>query len=96
MNEQREGWRVSKIINLGDMLTIIGLAVSVMGFIYAGYSYNNQQIQIVGERVAVQQARIEQIQANLDRDRIDNKGQFGEILTEIRLLREDIKEKADK
>jgi len=96
MSEQKENWRVSKTINLGDMLTLIGLATSAMYFVYMGYAYNNEQIHSVAEKVAVQQSRIEQMQTNLERDRADNKSQFGEILTEIRLLRTDIKEKADK
>lgn len=94
--EDNKAWRVSKIINVGDILAAFGIAVTVIGFVWAGYTYNNQLIQVVSEKVAVQQSQIAQLQTNMDRDRADNKAQFVEILTEIRLLRSDIKDKADK
>lgn len=94
--DENKAWRVSKIINVGDILAALGIAITVIGFVWAGYTYNNQLIQIVSEKVAVQQSQIAQLQANMDRDRADNKAQFVEILTEIRLLRSDIKDKADK
>lgn len=93
---QAQGWSVSKTINVGDIIAALGIAITVIGFVWAGYTYNNQLIQAVSEKVAVQQSQILQLQTNMDRDRADNRSQFGEILTELRLLRQDLKDKADK
>lgn len=89
-------WEVEKKINLGDMLTVAGMFFTMVIFVGAGWVEINQRIDGVAGRVAIQENMIVNVKAEMAYDRANERQQFEQIITEIRLLRNEIREKADK
>lgn len=94
--QKQEEWIIEKKINLGDVLTVASMFTTMLIFIGTGWVHLQNRIDTVSARVAINEEISRGLKEEVKRDREISRTQFSEILTEIRLLRREISEKADK
>lgn len=91
-----QGWHIDKGVDVSLISSVFISAVAAILATVKGWMYIHDRIRETEKVQALLGQEIRAIKETHEQDRADNKAQFREILTEIRLLRTDIKEKADK
>ncbi len=91
-----QGWHIDKGVDISLISSVFISAVAAILATVKGWMYIHDRIRETEKVQALLGQEIRTIKETHEQDRADNKAQFREILTEIRLLRTDIKDKADK
>ena len=95
MSDERR-WRVDRTINLGDMLTLLGMFVTMLAFVGAGWLHLQTRIDGVNNDLKIHAEKIANIEKMAALDREDVQEKFDYIISLLRDVRSEVQMKADK
>lgn len=89
-------WEIEKKLNLGDLLTMIGMFSAMLIFVGTGWLYIHKRIDSNSKRIEVQEVKISAITDEMRRDRAELLVFLQDLKMEIRRLSDKIDRKVDK
>lgn len=94
--ETDRGWKVEKRVNLGDILTMLGMMSSLLVFVGVGWLYLHTENARQDERITIVETRQTDIRREIDKNQQQVLYRFDHLEALIGKVDDKLDKKADK